>query len=69
MEAPGGYEGYNGGAFNRDTWTGLHPATMEAVEAESSTTWIYLVVAAAVVAAVVVIVALRRRRPEIESGD
>ena len=70
VHAPGGYEGYNGGVFNRDTWLEVHAATGETSADGGSTTWVYVVVAAAVVAAVVGIVALRRRRrPEIESGD
>jgi len=71
VKAPGGYPGYNGGVFNRDSWVGLHPATTATAEVASSTTWVFVVIAAAVALAVIAFVLLRRGRrgPEIEPGD
>jgi peptide/nickel transport system substrate-binding protein len=67
IQAPGGYEGYTGGVFNRDTWTQIQPATAEAPTSESSNTWVWVVVVAVlVVIAIAVVLLLRRRGPEVE---
>jgi len=73
VHAPGGYPGYTGGVFNRDSWVSMHPATATATTAEAggSNTWVFLAIAAAAVAVVVIaIVLLRRGRrgPEVEPG-
>jgi len=70
VKAPGGYPGYNGGVFNRDSWVGLHPATVATAEAGGSSTWVFLVIAAAVVVVIAIVLLRRGRRgPEIEAGD
>jgi len=70
VKAPGGYPGFNGGVFNRDSWVGLHPAATATAEAGGSNTWVFLVIAAVVVVVVIAVLLLRRRRgPEIEPGD
>jgi len=72
VKAPGGFPGYNGGVFNRDSWVGLHPpAAATTAAAGGSKTWVFLVIVAAVAVVVIAIVLLRRGRrgPEVEPGD
>jgi len=72
VKVPGGFPGYNGDAFNRDSFVGLHPPTGATTSAAgASKTWVFLVIVAAVAVVVIAIVLLRRGRrgPEIEPGD
>jgi peptide/nickel transport system substrate-binding protein len=62
VHAPSGYPGYNGGVFNRDTWTSLKPATVATAEGGETSPWTYVVIVVIAVVVVVLTVVLLRRR-------